>query len=155
MSVQERPALGAWRGRRDPSARAGSPSSEQEERVAPGTGGRQVRGGGEGHSPPPVAPPHTETPGQLPSTRAWASLGKARWREGGRGPTRGTEKESSQGMPLQPASTHVSHGYCGGWVGGELGSRGEARPTDLMSIKAKACASSPGFVLSSGHLGQK
>lgn len=102
---------------------------------------RQVRGGGKSTAPP-VAPPHRDT-GQLPGTRAWA-LGKRGGREE-EVPAEGQRKESSQGMPLQPASAHVSHGYCGGWVEWRAGLRGAGEPTDLMSIKPRPALQSLGL----------
>lgn len=48
------------------------PAQDRRGEGGPRSRRRQVRGRGEG-----LSPHHTETPGQLPSTRAWASLGKA------------------------------------------------------------------------------
>lgn len=97
--------------------------------MAPGAGDRSGAGGK--GSAPNSSTPTPRHLGSYPAPEPGPALGKL---EGGgrrkRSHERDREKERSRGMPLQPASTHISHGYRGGrmeWRAGLPRGRGTYR----------------------------
>lgn len=122
--------------------------------MAPGAGGDRFGVGGKG-SAPTSSTPTLRHLGSCPAPEPGPAWGKL---EGGgrrkRSQERDREKERSQGMPLQPASTHVSHRYWGGqveWRAGLLRGRGAYRSN---VNKSQGLRFSPWVCLLSGQFGQ-